>query len=1371
MNEEDLLMDKKSANFFKENENEMKNLKSTLNSNTKSAFTETIFKRDKSEKKEISGLGVRKNIKNSVNKKSPRNQIQHLSFSNSVNKGDIKVKTPRSTKSSFNPNNSFKHSFGNVNNSNTNLKTSSNKNLNNVNKNNNNNNIKNKFKEDAIYNKSTNKPKIDINTLNNTNQKKQKENSVKSPTNNTNNKNLNDEYDKLSFIDNTNFNFSPNKNTRLSMSSFRDSQDFDFEKRLSNSIINHNEELEKEKKKLLSTQKPKKGVDSIVNKITSQLKKNHKNLSKSFSENFFNKNKNLKTAESQNNQNETSRKVSNFTKSAENFKTSFTKHKRNYSVQEKNTNLTTNNMNTSTSQNLNSQNLERKIFKSSRGKNYYMKTEQEEQSEIKNKIFNENELQEVPIANVMLNIKEEDNSLISKFKQDLVFPANFEKKFKKIFLENKKMKNSSKIEVRATPNFYRTLPNNFGENKFEDFETERKNKEENSGNNFYNLNTFSNSNNFNTNNSLNLNDIKEKVKKFKEIRANKNKQNKILLSPKNFEFDENKKMSSSFSNYLSPIRKNNRNIDYLTMSLNERNYYNDNNDEINRGSFLRRKYFDESNKIDVINKKFESLKKENGKNKNLREIKKSFEEIVRINSIESSKNFNSFYNNNEVLSSPRELNDNFTFSKNPKIYLINQNIKNLRGDLAENKKSEIQMKFNSEKKINLNSNSLTSNNNNNLFQSNKSLNNNNNNNNQNYIYDLNAANANSLNSFSFYQTPRNNNNTESKNKFNNINNNSPKENILNISNPNFSNNLKISNCENLYYDNTSNEFLDFNNKPKNTNEFSENLIEPFQNNIIKKLQIKKMNNSTRGFENNTIQNTQNNESNNSLRNSHRIKNANTSNFTNTFQQEKENRLNTDINTSKSLGWSKKFVPEIIKKNFGATFGKENSSNLNNENNSNVNNDKENEAIGFKAYEDDRKKGEDFFSEDENIFSSKKSQIDSMVKSQISNEPRNNNIYNINNFNSPKYNFTENESKDNSLNVNHKLQKLIQENRRSLLENINDPGFLNDLAHTNSDAVSNHIYNKESTMFNRNSQVKKNSKIILQNLELLKKSEFPTRNKDYVKNKSESSFFGFNSTIKDRVKENINEKSFEILHKKNANFTKEKNKEELNKRYLEKLSFLIEDNKHIYSEEEYLNVLNNLKHNEFDAVKKFMVNKNKCLEKEIILSDEKINEFKDKFFGDFEFSPKENIDKMYKNLQSKLEVNKKENFENFDFYSERFLKSPLRKEKDKEINEDKINNNLEKLKGLLNIQNKYDRVVKNDGNKLNLKRYDLKSVAKGKFNDFRNNNKYESVVTNTNANSNRFLETDGYGNNTERIGNYVRPKNEFKCGEKKYNFLI
>ena len=87
-------MDKKSANFFKENENEMKSLKSTLNSNTKSAFTDTIFKRDKSEKKEISGLGARKNIKNSVNKKSPRNQIQHLSFSNSVNKGDIKVKTP-----------------------------------------------------------------------------------------------------------------------------------------------------------------------------------------------------------------------------------------------------------------------------------------------------------------------------------------------------------------------------------------------------------------------------------------------------------------------------------------------------------------------------------------------------------------------------------------------------------------------------------------------------------------------------------------------------------------------------------------------------------------------------------------------------------------------------------------------------------------------------------------------------------------------------------------------------------------------------------------------------------------------------------------------------------------------------------------------------------------------------------------------------------------------------------------------------------------------------------------------------------------------------------------------------------------------------
>lgn len=1242
---------------------------------------------------------------------------------------------------------------------------------------------------------------------------------------------INDQDDKISNFDNVNLNFSPNPYSRISMSSFRESCDFDLDKKFINSISNNDDFFsgDENKKPLISNKliNPKLLLNSMKNiKSTSKsfntVNEAKKSRNKSHKQEYNNNNHNISTAKNNNLNKKNNNNAKSLSKSFNNalgnnsllrnqlVERIETQNKNNFnysSISKQNNNENNNALNKpnspdsykastanknrsklndnnhkrsiSTLQNSNkafsNQNplnqscgnldiknalqlgFNRIISKSTRGKNYYIKTENEDfSSEKKKKIFSDYELEIVPINNIILNYKEDvEDSFIEKFKKDLIMPANINSRLKNIFNKNKlaKQQITSKIEKRyflTNRNFYNSASN-----------FDYKNKKD-----LLNVSSFSPYNSFNLsprNNRISKN-FSDRILKFKEFKFIK------TLSPKGQLIS-----SMSFSPKADIYNANLNSFD-LNYLANEKL-----NDVQSKNSF--KKAIEKYNKFNEIKSKFDNknspdkndlpnnnllfygssdknlTKNQNGESKNLKEIKKSLEQLncniegSFTNSIKSPVNSKYFKTDADNFNnSTKKLLGNLTIDHN-----YNLNIDRIYHNLNINSTKNKALALN----------------------------------NFNFIYDMtnnknNANSLNSINSFSFQQSPKNNSFYQSNN--NNT-----------INNPNLTNSpYKIAHPNVLSYipDLISNNI---------------ELAEPFQNNIITKL-INKNNSLNRSQmnlnnENDTliVQNIVNETLTNSIKNHQKNNRKNT-----------QNKLDTSPEIrSKSMGRTAKFIPEMLKK-FNIIATNENSKS-NNNNNNNYDKSNSKSISKFRDYShDDILIVEDNNNYENNLIGDLKEKIKKikritydkkLVKSTNTlDNAESNNLLSLN-------------AKLSKNGINTKLKKLMEENKILLFDNLNyaaDSEFMNNkhdsskskiktkYSNSNinivneqkySNTVSNINPNKVNHLRNRSkdlssldyntSDLRNKSKLDLlrnknENIKnlidrkipyILSEDNLTSNNINLVNNHAlnKSSVKSNKLRLEDKINLFIENKIEENKELKSARYTNEKKLEDLNKKFNEKINKQFK-NKKLTTEEDYKIVLDNIKHCDKASWKEFLIYKNKTLEQDIQISDEKLSEFKDKFFRNFNKEvDRDNINSYYKKLVTtpncNFNANKDSVFENINAYDDNLFK------KKPKIEEKIVTRNLEKLKILLNLEERNSREMKfyndNKNNYNNNKNKNDFNLYSNKNFDYSHKNKtslkYDIYSNNSNNNFNSYkydskFYTTSSGNETKNkaiLGNKLK----------------
>jgi len=1239
------------------------------------------------------------------------------------------------------------------------------------------------------------------------------------------NKYINDQENKIGNFDNINLNFSPNRYSRISVSSLREFCDFDLDKRFSNSLSNNDDLFSSEEAKkslskkvinpkiLLNNMKNQKNNFKIgfsnnkfnLNSTKNSNKKDIKAKIKSFSNSFTkvygnyitynNSILNTKKNESQNINNLTSSRISKGNENDRNLNNTSRKGTiKNKDYKYSVVNKTLNNLNGSISEqnkkkfsgknNLNKScgdlhnnsiihnGFQRVISKNSRGKNYYIKTENEELTDKnKKKLYRNYELEIVPINSIILNYKEDvDDSFIRKFKKDLKLPSNFNSEIRRFFNKNKKQKITSKIEKRyfssidlssTTPNFFNKL----------------------------NRDMYTSYNNSLSSPPKNLLD---KISQFKEFKLFKSLSNNKSIDIMNFSpsserngvksvldsesiFNNNLKSPYSINSFAKSIEKFNK-LNELRIKFDYRKKR-----SLNSFSFNSSPYKNKRNCLNILDNKKHKLNGLNDNNfkesKNLKEIKQSL----------------------EILNSDTE--SNFVKS-----------FKNLKNDYIITELDYKKTRFSPKKPDNLNIDNTNFFLDKNNFKQNRFLPQNN----MNFIYDMNDNNfnsMNSLNSFSFHQSPKN------KNYLNNTT-------VNKEGSP-----LKISHTTVLHYipDPLTNNV---------------ELAEPFQNNIMQKLITK--NNLNKTLNNNNeetifIQNTVNETLSNSIKINKKNLDNNTDNIINTnninIQYPKEvvmtNNKNNSIR-SKSMGRNGKFIPEVFKK---FTFGAYESSKVisdksicdNNTKNNLKNNDYDSNNISNK------KKNRLDFSHDDIFINQENDKFEKQfneLRNNIKKLKLNHNVIkSANSLDNPFfYIFLKSDLKKEKMkskrdisvgkNVNGKIRKLIEENKILLQNNMNlgtidniginensksrikskynnsnvnieDVKFLNTISNiglnNNNNNKSNTILDNKSRdfFFNENfsenkSKFKKNNNfdILLNNINDNLKNKI-NKNFSYIlseNNISEDHKSYFNKP-KQKLEEKLNiyidNKIEENKEIKSARYTNEKIKEELNKKFQEKLNSQFKLNK-INSDEDYKIVLENVKHNDKKTFKDYISSKNKALEQDIQISDEKMSEFKDKFFKNFgKEIERENINSFYKKLANSGNSNSiKDSIVNPISLAK--INNKILIEQKPIIEEKVVTRNLERLKNLLNLDEKDSREMKFYNNlnpKYNKNLYstnvNLVSYSTKNQSNCSNSNKYNSYYTSgstINDNKNKSYGNPyklGFNNSS---GNSVLPTNDLKLDE-------
>ena len=237
---------------------------------------------------------------------------------------------------------------------------------------------------------------------------------------------------------------------------------------------------------------------------------------------------------------------------------------------------------------------------------------------------------------------------------------------------------------------------------------------------------------------------------------------------------------------------------------------------------------------------------------------------------------------------------------------------------------------------------------------------------------------------------------------------------------------------------------------------------------------------------------------------------------------------------------------------------------------------------------------------------------------------------------------------------------------------------------------------------------------------------------------------------DNIKDNYNES-------KSSRYTIEKLKENLNIKFNEKLNF--KTNKNIINDEDYNNFKNIIKNN-IQPVKEFIDYKNKSLEKDIILSDEKISEFKDKFFYKLgNEKERDNGTFLYKKVNpTRSQQSHKKNYSIISNSTKSSLKTedPYFYATKQDINESSVSKNLEKLKSLLKIEEKNSKE-----NKI----YNSNNFFE------KNNFKYESAKNINQINSSKTIDSKNVsiGNSLKLNFNneskkFTLPKNDLKIDD-------
>jgi len=703
------------------------------------------------------------------------------------------------------------------------------------------------------------------------------------------------------------------------------------------------------------------------------------------------------------------------------------------------------------------------------------------------------------------------------------------------------------------------------------------------------------------------------------------------------------------------------------------------------------------NEIDLQNQKEES--------KNLKEIKKSLEQLncdIEANftkSIRSPLNNNYFKTEGENLNySPKKLISNLTIDN----YNLNIDRNSYNANMSSPKNKLLSQ------------------------------------NNFNFIYDINnnknnVNSLNSLNSFSFYQSPKNNSNYQINQTANYIN-----------SNPNVNGSpYKIVHPNVLSYipDLVTNNIQ---------------LVEPFQNILIKKL-INKNNpiNKSQLNENLLVQNTVNETLTNSIKMNQNVNN----------KKNRQNNLNTsEGNRSKSMGRSGKFISEMLKKfNIGAG---ENSKSINNYN------EKSNSKSKIKEYSHDN-----ILIEDENKF---KELRDSIKKIKLNKKI----VKSPNTLNDPTIDLISLNEKINKKGINNKIKKLIEENRMLLFDNLNsaDPDLLNNKNETSRCRIkskySNSNFNineqkylntasnfnshnankylnlrdksKDQTNLDYTSETRNKSKLDLQRSKneniknlinknipyILSEDNFSSRNYKQFKSSNKSK-----PKLEDKINFYIDNKIEENKELKSARYTNEKKLEDLNRKFNEKLRIQIKSKK-ITKDEDYKIVLDSLTHSDKSSWKEFIVSKNKELEQDIQISDEKLSEFKDKFLKNFGKEPdREHINSFYVKLVTSgnnYSNNKDSIFSNKLIFEDNKLNEVYSTfEKKSKIEEKIVFTNLKKLKSLLNLEERDSRDMKfynNNNYNNNLKMYSTKNSDNSSKNNF---NQKSNIYLKNNMNNSKF----------------------------------
>lgn len=1228
---------------------------------------------------------------------------------------------------------------------------------------------------------------------------------------------INDQEDKISNFDNININFSPNRYSRISMSSFRESCDFEFEKHFSNSISNNedifaNEEVKKSITKKLINPKlllnniknQKNNLKNIVNNLKYNPKSN-KNFKlddkanlKAFSNSFSNsvgshsliKNKIIEKNQTSNknvtNQTHNALNTSKNSKIESDRPTRFNSNKiikalkssksKNHtngkSINNKSLSRTLslnelkngNRLNQS-HLDLNNKNIfQRVISKSTRGKNYYFKTENDNIiNENKKKIYKDFELAIVPINNVILNYKydaddSKDNSIIARFKKDLILPTHLKRKIRTIFQK----KITSKIENRSYD----------ANNNFTNYNTSSKSE-------FYpkDYKTFSPS------------DFRKKINKLKKMKLF------ISLSPKRNLHDI----------YFSPIIEKKIDLKYDLIPSFKRSH----NSNFSNGKIS---FKNPNDKFNEIKNRFESSLYNSPEKFNSGLLYSSshsnfYNNKMNSYKIEGSKNLRDIKNNLEILKIEMDKENRMTklFSKTTTNKLFNKNPKfnHMLGNIESSN-------FDSQRKF--------------RFEINKNEKNNN------FIYDINANNLyndfNTINSFSFHNSPKNksvnNNDHEKFNKLGDIND---------------KHKFKISHPTNLNYIPGTNEGLNSNEK--------------FQNNIMKRLIDKSETIKTlkpNYYDTLTIHNTVN-ETINSIQNQQASCNKNLTYKDSSNNKQNDNTFMCNLR-SKSWGRTTKFMPELMKKSiFGgqedAKIQSENNNFIRNENNvvdiiynskeiknnmeNNYNCNNYNNLINNVTLDKNyiyNKQEEEIFDKQindlkHNIRKIKQDSDNLKSPNRMSNDNNKKNF--LENLNNPEYRHIKTKS-----NLNSKVKKFIEENKFLLLENLSfgknteadlteklhgfsrnklrSPLSISNFRRENCDLDnynSNNEFNALNTVSNTglNKMITKDNNKITKNLKVWKEfdlisnksnkknlltentnlsSKFNSKTNENLSGKKLNSKLNFDDKINNYIDSKI-EYSKEI---KSARYTNEKQIEDMNKKFIEKKNNF-QKPKMFTSDEEYKSILLNLKHKNQNSVKEYINYKNKKLEEEILISDEKISEFKDKFFTNFRSDiDRENLNILYKKLVSSANSNKDSIFAALEVDMNKTNQSNSIShgfQTNNNFEEKLVNQKLDRLKSLLNLEDKNLREMKfykNENQSLNSNSNMMKSYKSDFYNitnkvPFRD--KLDSNKINFNLLSND-VKVSSFGNShklaleVNNANNSVLPKNDLGLEEMKIKNL-